>query len=286
MADDSITTDNATELTATQVASILTEPLEQASTFLGAGPRIIDTAGPLRLPAAPDSLAPDLGFTGEAEQIPEHRPDFGELSLLPSTMQSVKVITRYSNELARQSVISLDQALRDRLVSDVAARLDRQFYSDSGNGSDTPRGMFSWGGTQSVNADGGLSLDVLLEAQEKALSAFVDVTKLRLFVRPSGFAQLRRERDGQDRFQLVPDATAGNVPSVLGMPLIVSAHIPEGKAAVADMSQVAVARDLAPSVTLLSERYADTDEQAIRVVARYDAGPTQPPAVVTIDGIK
>ena len=44
----------------------------------------------------------------------------------------------------------------------------------------------------------------------------------------------------------------------------------------------AVARDLAPSVTLLKERYAEYDEQGIRVVTRYDAAPLNPEAVVKI----
>lgn len=40
----------ATELTAEQVLTTLIRPLEDASRFLAAGPRIIDTAGPLRIP--------------------------------------------------------------------------------------------------------------------------------------------------------------------------------------------------------------------------------------------
>ena len=50
----------------------------------------------------------------------------------------------------------------------------------------------------------------------------------------------------------------------------------------ADFSQIAVARDLAPSVTILKERFADYDEQAIRVVTRYDAAPLNSEAIVVI----
>ena len=50
----------------------------------------------------------------------------------------------------------------------------------------------------------------------------------------------------------------------------------------ADFSQIAVARDMAPSVTVLRERYADYDEQALRVVARYDVKPLNAEAVVKI----
>lgn len=60
--------------------------------------------------------------------------------LLPSTMKSIKVLTRFSNELARQSVVALDAALEARLVRDVAATLDTQLFSDSGDGIATPKG--------------------------------------------------------------------------------------------------------------------------------------------------
>jgi len=52
-----------------------------------------------------------------------------------------------------------------------------------------------------------------------------------------------------------------------------------------DFAQVAVARDLAPSVKILTETYGDYDQQAIRVVARYDAAPLNAQAVVALTGI-
>jgi hypothetical protein len=53
----------------------------------------------------------------------------------------------------------------------------------------------------------------------------------------------------------------------------------------ADFSQIAVARDLSPSVKILDQTYADFDQMAIRVVARYDAAPLNPQAVVVLRGI-
>src|SRR5690606_12916124 len=129
-----LNTTTAPELTREQVAGILTTPLETASVFLAAGPRIFDTTGPLRVPGLPGPAdLSALGWTGESELIPEVDAEFSEVQLLPSTMDSVKVITRYSNELARQSVVSLEQTLRDRLVADVAAKLDQQFMGDQGD---------------------------------------------------------------------------------------------------------------------------------------------------------
>lgn len=51
-------TSTASELTAEQVQKILVSPLEAQSVFLAAGPRIIDTAGPLRLPKMGPATAP------------------------------------------------------------------------------------------------------------------------------------------------------------------------------------------------------------------------------------
>lgn len=278
------TTTTAPELTAEQVSTILTQPLEATSAFLASGVRIIDTAGPLRIPAAPSFDLSDVGWTGESEQIPEEDFESDEISLLPSTMKSVKVITRYSNELARQSVVALDSVLRNRLVADVAAKLDGQFFSASGDGITIPRGMFAWQGTQDVAVGGSLDLDDVLAGQALALGANV-TGPLRLFLRPEDYMTLRGLKDGDSRYMLQPDATAGAVSSILGLSVTVTPRIPKGRAALADMSQVTVARDLAPSVKVLTERYADSDEQALRVVARYDVAPLHPSAVVTFSGI-
>lgn len=271
------------ELTQEQVAKVLVQPLEAKSQFLAAGPRIFDSAGPLRVPMGAASIADTLQFTGENEQIPEADVDFDEVSLLPSTMESVKVITRYSNELARQSVVSLDQAIKDRLVADVAAKIDTQLFSATGDGVTTPQGMFAWEGTTQVEADAAFSLDSFLDAWGAALGANVEMSRLKWFVRPADFVGLRKIKDTQGRYLLTPDPTADGVFRVWGSQVVITNRIPEGKAALADMSQIAVARDVAPSVKILTERYADFDQQAIRVVTRLDAKPLNPEAVVILN---
>lgn len=291
-----ISTQTATELTAEQVRSVLTAPLETQSVFLASGPQIVDTAGPLRLPFAPaaaaleDDLEADpaivgMKFVGENELIPELDPEFSEMSLLPSTMRSVKVLTRFSNELARQSVVSLDAALRARLVADVAAKIDAQLLSDKGDGITTPRGMFAWEDTQNVAVGGALELDKILDGQALALGANVDPARLRLFLRPGDYMALRQAKDGDNRYMLQPDATSGAVATVLGLPVTISARIPAGRAALVDMAHIIVARDVAPSVKVLDQTFGNYDQQAIRVVTRLDAGPTAPEAVVTFSGI-
>lgn len=283
-----ISTTTAKELTQEQVATILTQPLETASKFLAAVPasNIYDTPGPLRVPSLPESAADALPWTGENEQIPEQDYDFGELALLPSSMKSVKVITRFSSELGRQAVVSIDAALQQRLVSDVAGRLDAQFLSASGDGVTTPKGLFAQTGTQSVKVTGPLTVDYVLEAQGLALAANVNPDGLAFFVRPEDFMAIRGQKDADGRYLVQPDVQAGGLVSpVLGAQVFVSPRVPKGKAALVDMTKVVVARDVAPSVKLLDQTYAEFDQLALRTVTRMDAGVTASKAVITFSGI-
>ncbi|MGW4858526.1 phage major capsid protein [Kocuria palustris] len=280
------TTINTTELTQEQVSSFLVAPLEEQSQFLAAGPKIFDTSNALRIPKLPTTKADQLQFVGELEQIPEVDADFGELHLLPSTMRSIKALAMFSNELARQSIVALDSVLQQRLVADVAAKIDAQFLSDSGDGITTPRGLFAYQGTQDLAVGGALTLDAILEAQGLALGANVNPDGLTLFIRPEDYMGLRALKDGDNRYMVQPDATAGGlVVPLLGAKVAVSSRIPAGRAALVDMSQIAVARDVAPSVKILDQTFGDTDAQAIRVVTRMDADAMNPEAVITFSGV-
>ena len=287
-----VSTATANELTAEQVQKILVQPLETKSVFLAAGPRIFDTNGSqVRIPKMGGPTT-DPGWTGENEQIPEADVEFDEIVLMPSTLKSIKVLTRFSNELARQSVVALDSALRDRLVTDVAAKLDTQFLSASGDGITTPKGLFAYTGIQRITGAGTLALDMLLDAWGMALSANVNMGALKWILTPGDFVNLRKLKDADGRYLLQADPTQDGVYRLFGSPVIVTPRVPDttgttptGRAALVDFSQIALARDLAPTVKVLTERYADFDQQALRVVTRYDAAPLNPEAVVAIEGI-
>lgn len=283
-------TTTASELTQEQVAHILVKPLEARSQFLAAGPRIFDTSSPLRIPKLGGPTSP--AWYGENEQITDEDVDFDEVQLLPSTMKSVKTLTKYSNELARQSVVALDAALRDRLVTDVAAKLDTQFLSASGDGTTTPQGMFAWTGTQSVAVGGALTLDHLLDAEALALGANVDPAGMRWVMTSRELIGLRKVKDTSGRYIVQPDPTKAGGYTLFGHGVLVSNRVPDttgspatGRAALVDFSQIAVARDLAPSVKILDQTFGDYDQQAIRVVARYDVKPLNAEAVVKLTGI-
>ena len=97
--------------------------LEAASVVLSSGPRIFDTAGVLRIPTLTKSST--VGFVGENELIPsDHDTTFDEVVLMPTDRKSIKVIERYSRELARQAIIGIDATLTNRLVKVVSDKLD------------------------------------------------------------------------------------------------------------------------------------------------------------------
>ena len=286
-----VSTTNATELTQQQVAKILIKPLEEAAKFLAAGPRVFDTASELRIPklGGPTTVT----WVGENEQIPEANPDFDEVVLLPSTMKSLKTLTRYSNELARQSVVALDAALKDRLVTDVATKLDAQLFSASGDGIVTPQGLFAWTGTQNLAVGGVLELDDLHDAEALALGENVNPSQLKWVMTSRELIKLRKIKATDGNYIVQPDVTAAGGYSLLGHPVIVSNRVPDdtaptpdtGRAALVDFSQVAVARDVAPTVKILDQTFGDFDQMAIRVVCRYDAKPLNPEAVIKLTGI-
>lgn len=284
------------EVTREIVAAILIKPLEAASVVLSSGVRVFDTDGsPVRIPKLLGMTLPPT-FVGENELIPDNtEPNTGEVVLLPRTMKSVKVITRFSRELARQSVVALDAALKDRLSSDVAAVLDTQLVAGNGGtpAGSQPIGMLNWPGTTALAVNGDLGLDHLLDAIGLAMASNNDPTSgFKWFMRSNTFIKLRKLKDGGGKYLIEPDPTLQGAYRLFGIPVTVTNRIPEiagtpvrTSVVLADMSKVAVARDTNPSVTVLTERYAEFDQIGLRVTARYDAAPLLPEAIVVLRGV-
>ena len=270
------TTATNPELLREQVSSLLIQPLEAASVVLAAGPRIFDTAEPLRIPKLISSSDP--AWVGESELIPEHDVAFDEVSLMPTTRKSVKTLIRFSNELLRQSVIGLDSVLKDRLVSDVARKLDTAFLT--GDGLDNSvTGIVNQLGVQEGVLDA-TEPDSFLDAL--ALASAAEVQPNRWIISGADFYAVRKLKDTSGKYILESDITQGTTYRLFGVPVTVTNKLPAGKAILANMAEVAVARDTNPTVKLLDQRYAEFDEQAIRVTARYDLGLLRPEGVVVL----
>jgi HK97 family phage major capsid protein len=269
------------ELLADQVSALLVQPLEAASVVLASGPRIFDTAGVLRIPKLVSGAT--VGFIGEGGEIPSDADvDFDELILMPTERKSLKTILRFTNELVRQSVIGIDAVLRARLVKDVSDALDDALLLGDGS-SYSITGIVNQANVTTGDFDPA-DPDTLLDAIG-ALNA-QEVMPNRWFINGADFITLRKvkEATGSAKYVLEPDLTADATYRLFGIPVTVTNKLVQGVAILADMSNVAVARDVAPSVTVLTERYAEYDEVGLRVVTRYDLGLLHPEAVAVLGG--
>lgn len=260
-----------------QVANILVEPLESASVILAAGPKIFNSSEPLRLPTLTGSTDPS--WVAENGLIPDSEVSFDEINLMPSDRKSIKALTKFSNEMARQSAIGLDAVLKARIVKDVANKLDTALLLGDGTAK-TVTGLVNQTGVQTGVLDT-TETDSFLDAL--ALTAAAEVNPNRWFINGADFFAVRKLKDANGKYLLESDISKDTTYRIFGIPVTVTNKLPAGQAVLADMNQVAVVRDIDPSVTVLSERFAEYDQQAIRVVTRYDLGLLHPEGVVVLN---
>lgn len=272
------TTTTAHELIQEQVAAMLVEPLEAASVMLNAGATVIDSAAPVRVPTLENGFTP--GWVGENEEIPDDgTADFGEVSLMPTSRKSIKTITRVSNELIRAATHNVSSILEKRLVNDVVRVLDDGLLNGDG-ADDTITGLFHQPGTVTVPHDP-TDPDSYLDALARAAADEGNPT--RFIVSGADFFELRKIKDSNGRYIMQGGPAEGAPFRLHDTAVTVSNKVPQGKAALLNMSDVVIVRDTDPRVNLLTERYAEYDQVGIRVTTRYDLGLLRPSAVVILD---
>lgn len=259
-----------------RVADMLVEPLAAASVVLDAGPRIIDSSEPVRVPTLATAFNPE--WVGENELIPEVETAFGELELMPTSRKSIKAIVRVSNELIRMATRGVSQTLQTRLVTDVRDKLDTALLNGDG-ADDTVTGLAATPGALAGTFDAE-DPDSVLDAVA-AMSA-EEITPSVIYMNGADFFTMRKVKDTTGRALIQPDVTAGARFTLHGIPVRVSSKVTAGAPVLVDMSKVVVVRDLAPAVDILTERYAEYDQTGIRVRARYDVGVLHPSAVLVM----
>ena len=277
------------ELTSEQVARILVNPLQARSVVLAAGPRVFDSQGdPLSIP----KLAPmsAVGMTAENVAVPESDPVFSEVQLLPSSLKSFKRGYRISNELVRHSVLAIATVMGQAIVERTALEIDAAMLTGTG-AANTITGFTSMAGTSGTTlaASATPTVDNLLDGQASLLGANASLETAAWFMGPTKFTQIRKLREGSGTGSyLILNSDAGIATGqvtttgrtsfrLLGCPVFVTTQLPDvragGKIILADMNQIAVGRDTAPSLGVFTETFADSDQLYLRVVARYDIKP-------------
>ncbi|ROR53283.1 HK97 family phage major capsid protein [Luteococcus japonicus] len=260
------------------VAKILVEPLQAASVVLSNGPKIFDSSEPLIIPKLTTKTT-DPGWYGQGEEIGTADVDFDEMTLLPITRKSLKVISVVSNELLRQAnAVNLEGVIRQKLVTDVTNKLDDALLKGDGAG-DTITGILNQAGVTKVTADPA-TIDGFLAGL--AAMAAVEEQPSVAFMSGADYFKILGLKDGQNRPLVQPDVTRAAGMQLHGVKLVVTNKLAAGKTMLVNMSEVAIVRDLAAQVTPLKEAFATKDSTGIRVVTRYDLGLLRPEAVAIV----
>src|SRR5699024_8974084 len=156
----------------------------------------------------------------------------------------VKTLVRFTNELLRESVIGLDRVLKDRLVSDVARQIDDAFLT--GDGADNSvTGIINQPGVQTASFDPN-EPDAFLDAL--ALASAAEVTPNRWFMSGADFFTVREVKDNSGNNILESDITTGTTYRLFGVPVNITNKLPFDKATLANIAEIAVARDIIPTV--------------------------------------
>jgi len=277
------TISNAT-LTKDQVESLLIMPLQQASTYMNQGfPMFVSNGEPIKVPSLSSMGTPT--YVAEGTAIPEVSASTSEISLLPSTVHSVKIISRVSRELMRQSVVNVDNAFSMKMVSDVARVLDSAMWNGAGTAG-APLGIANFTGVTSAGtAAGTVTADTFYDIQELAFDEHVDFGRARWAMSPKNLTRVRKLEDSTGQKFLTPSLASGAPATLLGCGYTVTTHLPDDVILFFDPAQVAIGMDDRASVTVLDQTYADYDEIGLRVTARYDTAPLNASAVVKLSGI-
>lgn len=292
MSLDTATAGAGAELTADDVRAVLVDPLLARAVVLQALPaaRLITSPGPVVMPRITVTL--NDAWRGQNEQIAETDPDTDEFTLLPSQRKSLKVLHRFSNELARAGIVNVISAVGDAIVAKVALDADRAMLT--GNGADDSiTGLANTPGVQTLTSVGAPTADALHDAVGLLLGANATTAAAAWFLHSRDFVNLRKLRGLDGEYVLTDDPSQAGAYRLLGIPAYVTNQLPaaagdnsdESTMILADMNHVAVAVDTAPRVTILDQTYGDYDQMALRVVARMDIGAINPQAVVTLTGV-
>lgn len=274
MANNNTTTANA--LIQEQVANFLIEPLEAESVVLAASPFVFDSSGPKKIPTLPNGFTP--GLVGEGELIPEDSATFGELSLMPSDRKSIKSITRVTNELIRSASMGVSQVLQQRLVKDVANKLDTELLKGTGANKGIT-GILNQKGVQTATLDSS-NPDSILDAIGLARAS--EVKPNRIFMSGADYLALSKLKNNTGDYILQSTAAIDGTltETLFGIPVTVTNKLKKGEGFMADMKEIAVVRDIDPTVKVDESIFFQSDEVAIRVTTRYDLGLLHPEGVV------
>ena len=185
------TISNAT-LTQDQVERLLVLQLQQRSTYLSQGFPVFTSNGePIKLPSL--TSFGTATFVAQGTAIPEVNAVTSEIELLSSSVHAIKVLNRMSNDLVRQSLVSVEAAFSSKLVADVSEMLDEAMFNGGTATAGSPIGMVNFSGNVNAGTAAGtaLSSDNLFDIDEIGYAENLDMNAARWAMSPQTFSLIR-----------------------------------------------------------------------------------------------
>jgi HK97 family phage major capsid protein len=265
-------------LTPDQVQALVVEPLTRTSVAMQVSTLVTTDTHTTRFPIVSSDVTG--GWTAEGQEIALSDPSLTELEVTPSKLASLTVV---SNELLADSNPAAMTVVGDSIVRDLAKKIDAAYFGNTiANG---PSGLDSLL-FQVQHVDGGGAF-TNLDAFAAGLSKLeqVDSGLARNFVaHPNTVLQLSELKlaSGWNAPLLGPDATSPSKRSILGVPLLWSPYIEQGRVWLISQAKSFVVMRANTSVLSDTSAYFSSDRVGIRATTRIGFGFPHPQAVVNV----
>jgi HK97 family phage major capsid protein len=286
-------TSNAVAFIPEIVVQTVLQPLTAKSVVLSQNPRIFDSSQPLRVPRIGQAT---IGWYAEGATTNITNLAVDEVDLLPSTLESLRSLTVVSKQLIRSAAVGVSETLSARISTDIALAIDAAFLTGSGTAGTNVIGLLNQTGilTQTYTAagTGGTIASGSLQDVDTWLTAIGTFSAQHLNLGTSSFVihpndlyaagGILQAKDSLGRPLFQPSPSAGVPGSIFGVPVVATTQTTQGTVLLVDWSQVLIVRDLAPSVDVLTELFAQQSSIGIAVESRWDIGLAHPQAVLAL----
>ncbi|MCD7101959.1 phage major capsid protein [Pseudoclavibacter sp. 13-3] len=261
----------------TEIGPMLLDPLASTSVATEVSTVVRTNTRNYRFPIVASD--PTSSWVAEGDEIPSSE---GSARDVPVDIFKIAALTWLTNEAADDTDPAAADVLSDGLVRDLANQLDEAFFTSRGASTVRSAGLPDLPGVQTVEADPTTGFDPFIdalaaaEAKGAAVNTFVTTPEV-----ARALAKVRTGA-GSNALLLGGDAQNGVSRSVLGVPLLVSAHVEPGVVwAIPSAASYVVIREDARVDVDTSARFT-SDSIGIRAVSRVGFAFPQPNRIVKI----
>lgn len=257
-----------------EYGALITQPVQEAAlAFQPSVAQTVTTASnEYRVPVQVEDVA--AAWTAEAEEIAPSDPTLDEITVIPSKVAGLTMISR---ELAEDSAPSAAELVGASLARALTLQVDRGFL---GNLKETnpaaPRGLDS---LEDVTAVPG-ALDSLDSIHEGIAAAAAEGgAPTVLLVNPADLLTLAllKDQTGSNR-ALIEDTT-----TIAGLPVVSSRHVSAGKLWLLDAQQIVTVLREDVTLAVSHDSHFTSDRVALRATLRVGFAFPRPAALVRID---